>query len=180
MIWTFSIVPRTFTQLRARDRWAKTKCISLQNRKTLCAVLTGEQRPSTSVIHSGSAVRPELPEPWCSIWEQPAGLQPPPPLPISKLCPSLGRMKKRGKKGEECDAEVLIAGESKVKQDQEASRASASPHPLDTLCGVRYRSSGAPGREGEPRQARRREDRKCLDFTFNLNLIPEATLHNSL
>lgn len=65
--WTFSIVPRTFTHGSARDRRAKKKYIKAQKPKTLSAVLTGERRPSTNVIHSGSAVRPKLQEPWCSI-----------------------------------------------------------------------------------------------------------------
>lgn len=71
---------------------------------------------------------------------------------ISKLSPSVERMggEKRGGREKkikvQCDAEVLRMGESKVKWDREAFRASASPPPLDTLCAVRYRSSGAPGR----------------------------------
>lgn len=103
-IWTFSIVPRTFTQRSVPDSRAGEKYITaLKNvtKKTLCTVLTGEQRPSTSVIHSGSAVRPELPEPWCSIWEQPAGPPASSPPPISKLSPSVGRMEKRKKKKDE-------------------------------------------------------------------------------
>lgn len=91
---SFSAVPGTREQ-------NKKKYITAQKKhKTLSAGLTGEQRPSTSVIHSGSAVRPKLPEPWCSIWEQPVGPAPPPLLPISKLSPSVGRDAKEKTKNE--------------------------------------------------------------------------------
>lgn len=64
-IWTFSLVPRAFTQRSARDSKAKKKYIyfSTNDKKLLSAILTGEQRPSTSFTHTGSAVRPELRSP---------------------------------------------------------------------------------------------------------------------
>lgn len=109
--------------------------------KTLIAALTRKQGPSTSVIHFVSAVRPELQEPRCSIRGQRCLLP-----SISKLRPSVGRGNKRNKKSAECDAEVVIIGESKVVTGQAASRAPVSPRPLDTLCRVRHPSSGAPRR----------------------------------
>lgn len=72
-------------------RGGKVHYSSKKRKKTLPAVLTGEQRPSTSVTHSGSAVRPQLQEPRCSIWEQPRWSSASSPLPISKLTQSSSR-----------------------------------------------------------------------------------------
>lgn len=71
--------PVPLTRLTARVRKANEKYIIRRMRETLLAVLTGEQRPSTSVPHSGSAVRPEPSEPWRSIREQSDASSPPPP-----------------------------------------------------------------------------------------------------
>lgn len=75
--------------------------------KTLIAVLTRKQGPSTSVIHFVSAVRPELREPRCSIRGQRCLLP-----SISKLRPSVGRKSKGSEKSAERDAEVVIIVES--------------------------------------------------------------------
>lgn len=135
-------------------------------------VLTRKQSPSTSVIYFVSAVRPELQEPWCSIRGQRCLLP-----SICKLRPSVGRKNKRNKKSAECDAEVVIIVESKVVTGQAASRAPASPQPLDTLCRVRHPSSGAPRRGravSSPAESPPEVHRFGLQNKSSLRLVPEA------
>lgn len=127
-------------KLKIKKQWTRLT-LEHTEKKTLIAVLTRKQGPSTSVIHLVSAVRPELQEPRCSIRGQRRLLP-----SISKLRPSVGRENKRNQKSAECDAEVVIIVESKVAAGRRASRAPASPQPLDTLCRVRHPSSGAPRR----------------------------------